>query len=347
MLSSLDIKTIFTNDFLKLKEKVEHRFYTTAISFAQDFSEVFRHGINTDPPLSESVVAKELEKSAPVKKTMMDIRERRRLAKRIIKVVQPQLEMAAKAEADIDDKPVEMTVKAVEQLLEAGLVIGPDPVSAPSGNAGSHENINMDHDLDIEMAEANDAHQMNGRIDLQADLEQERRFVTADVEMQDVDADGEHEDDVEESIVITLPAVSEVDAALSQSKSEQVNGAKNTATPPDSTGYVSAPESIQPAPQTPPISNGDTTNENAEILRHGGVFLYLKDFNPVGTSIVPGDENASVVSDELSVMDDEELRGLGGEIGEMGIAFAAPVVPAVTPGKAKKAKAKKRSKGRR
>ena len=120
------------------------------------------------------------------------------------------------------------------------------------------------------------------------------------------------------------------------------NGVKNASTPPDTNGYVTAPESQPPAPPTPPVSNGGHAADNTD-LNTGGVLWYLKDFQPEGTSIV--DPHASRMSEELSDMDDEELKVLGGDIDEAD----GEVVGAVgtSPSKSKKSKAKKRWRGYR
>jgi len=267
------------------------------------------------------------------------VKERRRLARRIMKAVQPQLQEAAKAEAEVAGRSVELAIKEIEQLLEAAVVIGPDLTSTVSLTNGE---TRIDHDADTEMTEAgaNEMEEVNGQRTSEVDLVQQDPDAPADIEMGD---------EPQELEGIPSP-VAEVESKKSPSKSTKVNGIKNTATPPDSNGYVSAPESINPALQTPPISNGDTNNDSSDTLTQGGIPWFLKEFDPIGTSALPSnDDTASRASEELSEMDDEELRGLGGDIGEMDglLAPVAPVVPIISPSKAKKGKAKKKGKSRR
>src|SRR5882757_6893051 len=122
----LDIKAIFTDGLLGLQKKVQERFYAKALDFTHDLSDLFRAGINTEPqPKPETAVAKELEKSSPSKKTVLDVRGRRSLGKRILKAVQAQLEAAVRAEADISGQPAEKQLKEFEQLIESALQTGP------------------------------------------------------------------------------------------------------------------------------------------------------------------------------------------------------------------------------
>jgi NuA3 HAT complex component NTO1 len=283
------------------------------------------------------------------------MKARKSLAKRIIKAVQPTLEAAVRAETDISNKPVDSFLKELEELLDASLHSRRDSVSVSMGEAVSLGDI----EGDVEMADAsqgkdNDVEHRNG--DDGAEQQSETYYKNAgkdeDAEMHDEDASHELEEDdivavvaagdleMAEDTIIAEP-LTEVNGNISPSKGH-TNGVKNTSTPPDTNGYVTAPETQQPAPPTPPISNGGHAPENAD-LNTGGLLWYLKEYQPEGTSIV--DPHSSGMSEDLSDMDDEELKVLGGDVNEANGQVVG--VGSASASKAKKGKAKKRAKPNR
>lgn len=324
------------------------------MSFAHDFANVFRNGIISEPPIKpDTAVTRELERSSTFKKTALDIKERRKLGKRILKTVQSQLEKAVQAEADISSKPRDRLVADLEQLLETTYVAGPDSIAVSLGDAGSLAETEVDQDT--AMAENHD--QSNERATRSSPSKIRHADTPAsgsgDVEMQDVDATGE---DVDDDTVFPLTtgddtinidtALLEVNGNVSQVKMDHTNGIKQTGTPPDTNGYVSSQEVIQPSPPTPPVSNGDTTSDQADILNNGGIPYYLKDFGPEGTTLLQGGDVMSSFGDELSEMDDEELKGLGVDFMADPADVVGTAIAAIPAPKAKKGKAKKKG-GRR
>lgn len=284
------------------------------------------------------------------------MKARKALAKRIIKAVQSQLEAAVRAEADISNKPAESLLKDMEEHLEASLQSRRDSVSVSMGEAVSLG----DAEGDVEMADASQSKE-NGvehtigddEAEQQNECHDKEEGKDEDLEMQDEDAPHEIDDgdalavvaagemDFAEDTIAAEP-LAEVNGNISSSKG-LTNGVKNTSTPPDTNGYVTALETQQPAPPTPPISNGGHAADNAD-LNTGGVLWYLKDFQPEGTSIV--DPHSSRLSEDLSDMDEEDLKVLGGDVNEADAQIAGAVGSA-SASKAKKGKAKKRAKPNR
>jgi NuA3 HAT complex component NTO1 len=287
------------------------------------------------------------------------MKERKRLAKRIIKAIQPQLEAAARAEADITSKPTDQLLKEVEQLLEYSLE-SRELVSL--GQPSSVGDADAEHEQDVDMVDASHAstngiENNNGDTgsELTADLETAGATDSIDVDMQDLDAPGEEIDEADEFAAvpsgpsetgdtintgINTSTLSELNGNVSPSKTNHAHGLKNTHTPPDTNGYVSAPEKEQPTPPTPPVSNGGSSVENIETLTQGGVPWYMKDFEPEGTSIR---EAVSTLREDVSDADEDELRGLGG-VGE-GDGEVVSTIAVSSPSKTKKGKAKKKAKG--
>jgi NuA3 HAT complex component NTO1 len=330
--NSLDIKMVFMDGLLNLKKKVQDRFYTTAMCFAHDLCNVFHSGVVTQPsPDSEIVLSSEIKK--PV---VMDIKERKKLGKRIVKAIQPQLQMAVRAEADINGKSADDLLKELDQLLDASVQPTGDTISVSVGDSHSLADADARHERDVEMASGVE-HSSHGNESAEGSRKQSING-SEDVEMQDTDAPGE---EVDEGIGSTEEAsdkaLAEVDGNVSQTKAEQVNGIKN-ANKPDTNGAAKPQQ-----PPTPPLSNGDASTDQSDPLANGGIPWYLKEFHPEGTSIVQergtGKDAVSQLSEDLSDMDDEALKGLGIDVDESGDAIVAAVAGIPKP---KKAKAKKK-----
>jgi len=260
------------------------------------------------------------------------LRGRRSLAKRILKAVQPQLEAAVRAEADISGKSTEKQLKELELAIEAALQTGPDSISL----GGSVADAEGDHDRDVEMTDAAQ-HKINGHHGSKVTSN------SADVDMEDADAPGEDDEDaiiaVGEDTIDTGAALTEVNGNVSQTKPNHINGNKNATTPPDTNGYSSAPEHMQPSPPTPPVSNRDISTDHVDFLAKGGVPWYLKDFQPEGTSLLQGNEGGASFNDILDMDEDAIANGDYGEV--IGAAIIA------SPSKSKKGKAKKKARGSR
>jgi NuA3 HAT complex component NTO1 len=280
-----------------LEERVADRFYTTATAFAQDLCNVFHNGIVSPPaPQAEQPLAIELKK--PV---ITDIRERRRLAKRIIKTIQPQLQAAVRAEADISGKSVEILVRDLDQLLETSVQSNGDTISVSIGDTGSQA------DADVQMINGGSVENEDAIVDPLIDGSE-------DVEMKDLSLSGEDNSQLNCSTVAkaTDATLTEVDGNIFSGNSDHSNGIKGHKAH-DING-VNGP-SQHHNPPTPPLSNGDPTNgQNNDFLVAGGTPWFLEEFHPDGTTISQekwtGRDALSRLSEDLSDMDEATLNGL-------------------------------------
>lgn len=150
-------KDVFRAALAGLQAKLNERYYTNTLAFVQDLSNAVRSTINevllqinykTTPPADEASAATdalangngngEVTAAPAVTATpkltaaaaLIEARDRKRLAKRILKAVQPMLETAIRAEADITRVPLEPLQKELEQLLEASVELQPASGSA-------------------------------------------------------------------------------------------------------------------------------------------------------------------------------------------------------------------------
>lgn len=326
----LDSKMVFRDGLLELSRKVQDRYYTTTMAFAQHLFNIIHTGVVIQPsPDSEIVLSSEIKK--PV---VMDIKERKKLGKRIVKAIQPLLHTALRVEADVNGKSAENLLKDLDEKLDASVQPTGDTIAVSVGDSNSLADVDAMHERDIIMA--NGVEQSNHE-DEPAEGSRKQSTRSEDVEMQDVDAPGEVDDEiVEPTEQVPDKALAEVDGNVTQSNAEQANGLENDKNP-DINGTDNAQH-----PLTPPLSNGDSTTDNNDPLVNGGIPWYLKEFHPEGTSIVQeravGKDAVSQISEDLSDMDDDELKGLGIDVDDT----VDSIVAVAGVSKPRKAKAKKK-----
>lgn len=313
MICRLD-KGVFAEGLSTLQANLDVRFYTTTLAFTHDLCEVINVGINSELKKVDS--ADEESVATLGKISYDDPRYRKALGKRILKAVQPQLEIALKTEAEISSKPLDSLQKELEDMLEASLEIGTSTSAAavPEGDATAANQ-------DVEMADA-----PNGEITVAEDGEAKAE----DADEMEVDAEGELDDDNIEVATARAEAQGPESSSSSVAGHEGNGKAADTKpaapaapdtsdTPPATNGYQAAPPPAQPAPPTPPQSIGSLgTQVSADPLSEGGIAWHMKDFKLRGTTILadqwPGRDAIRTLSEELSDMDDRELEGLGFDV---------------------------------
>lgn len=306
---------------MELQTKLDERYYTATLAFVHDLCDAVNTVINTEPKPTNQPQLKLESVVAPVKHDFSDIRDRKRLGKRILKSVQSQLESALRIEADATNKTFDTLRTELENLLECSLEV------RPSKQTSSTQQTEIGVSQDVIMVDSSAA-------EITVGGETSDDGATTDVAMIDAEGDLEDEDrNIEvatsadgtvEHHVTAKGKKSVVDNKLDSSDLEPAD------TPPATNGYVTAPASVQPGPPTPPQSNGSFGRQATESLAEGGIPWYLQDFEPVGTTAVPEQPRPERVaarspSEALSEMDDDELTGLGAEINE-GSITASPAV---------------------
>lgn len=300
----------------------------------QDLGVVFSVGISTEPPAQPEV---DVHNTSPSKKPTVDIKERRKLAKRIIKAVQPQLEAALRAEADISGISFEKELKKIEHLWEACLEVEAGPQRDTEGDMTMTEEGHANH---------NGVDHTNGDFGSEnQDEDLVNSLVPGDVDMEDVDAPHDEDDiivDVDtthlkaDGDTITTAALAEVNGNRPPVK---VNGLKNTDVSADTNGYAPISENGQLGALTLALWN---SNDNAAVdnaLIEGGVPQFLRGyFNIDGTNITEIVRDELRASEELSEMDDDQVNDLIAD-SDKAVGEAVPDVPVA---KSKKGKNKKR-----
>lgn len=329
-------KDLFEDGLLMLQRRVEERYYAKAIPFVQDLGEVIHEGIITTPGPAQSAEGRVENPDAPAPKNpFADIRERRKLGKRILKAVQPQLETALRIESEISSRPFEALQRDLEARIEASL----DTQQAIT--VGSNEN----EGLDSIMVDASDpseirvqtANQQEGSESVNDDPMDLELATSGNIEVNTtglgiVDGDTGDVDMTDEGDL----------------KTHLTNGAVVSQTPPNSNGEDTTPrQGTHNGPPSPPQSNG-SLGKPLDPLADGGVLWYLKAYQLQGTSILEerwtaGRDAMRMLSEDLTDLDDEELKGLGVDVN--GTVTAAeedgdePAEPITSPVKTRASKA--------
>lgn len=317
---SLD-KDLFTNGLDDLQSRVNRRFYTSAMAFAQDLGDVIGTRIANAPSSAHrgGEPRTEVGDASPAKTNFSDIRERRKLGKRILKAVQPLLEAALRVESEISNKPYETLQKELDNLVEASI--------DTSRIATTSDTTKQEEGEDTIMVDAVDSSEItvkSGPIDAGASGDPD-----ADGDPMDTTEDGAEGQDAG-NIQVNTSGLGIVNvkpeepptASPRKSKRGRSNGPPTSETPPGSEEYANlAPSDVQTGPPTPPQSNGSLGKEPLDPLTDGGVLWYLKSMQPQGTSIlgehwVGGRDAVRMLSEELTDLDDEELKGLRAEVDE-------------------------------
>ena len=299
-LSRLD-RDVFRKGLEKLQAHVDRRVFVTVLSFAQELGEVISDGIASTPTSSSetsSVSRFAAADAPPAKISYSDMRDRRKLGKRILKAVQPILEAALKVEAEISSKSIDTLLGELEALMETGL-------EASQKQEAEEE--------DTIMVDAPDSSEITVRGGHGA--------VTMDVTDEDGRGDNIEVNTSGLGIVnVKAEESSTVVPSPRKSKRGKGSGMQTSETTPDSNDYdkLSRTEGTG-GPPTPPLSNGSMGKEPHGPLGEGGVLWYMKDLQPVGTSVVVDSRDDVYATgtrllseDEASDPDDEGPMSLRG-----------------------------------
>jgi NuA3 HAT complex component NTO1 len=345
---------------MDIYKRLQSRERVLATALAQDLGLVFKKGVETLPiikPEEDTSVT-----TTATKQAIHELKERKKLAKRIIKAIQPQLEVAVHAEADLTQQSGDKMIQDLERLFETCVAATPESVIEGSQyTINEQEPTGMDVDpKDDEEAEVDESKgtcsldtytgiKINPREAaaleqaVQEEMNDADEVVPISTTSNDVSQDEEQEvDDTSTELKPNLP----------------LNGIKSQ-TPPETNGYAEPPQHQQPQPPTPPISNvgaastisQDPNTDTTSFLTEGGRPWYLKDYDPVSSTFaepeIAAPETVRSVTDELSEIDDDELNDLGVDT-EMGEALDVREVdgkPAAAVERTKKGKVKRRWKG--
>ncbi|KAA8646976.1 hypothetical protein EYZ11_000139 [Aspergillus tanneri] len=333
----LDGKAVFRQGLLSIRTKLEERYYTSVSAFSADLARVFTSEIGVQPAGDTAELQMQISGRAP--ELSLEQREKRTLAKRIIRAIQPALEDAIKRESELNRKPFEQELKELDLMLETSVLshrdsdVDPSETSgsagreAPSSLSGSEEKGEEEMVLVARPEPCDNAEE--------AAALPEKSEETAST-MPDADQPERSEATTEpttqekpsktESALPAEPAGPAVQEAGNQDVDMTVT---NVPPPTEEQPKVNGEthriesdnaESIKPNPETakgpltpPPSFKGDQQFP----LSQGGIQWYMQPFDPVGTTIHEerwtGRDVMRGMSEELSELDEDELKDLVGD----------------------------------
>jgi len=301
---------VFTHAFNELKSRVHDYYYVSAILFANDLAIAFTTGIRTELPKSSAVPTIEAETSSPSRKSIPDIRERRNIAKRIIRAVLPKLEEVIRAEALVAERSIEVELDRLRNLLDSCT----DIASKLTGEGAAEDNQPRGSEQAKEPSVNGQSQSGNGSVDME-------------------DAPGEDEDSIH---VMSTNVVDQL--SVSGNSDVNVNGYM----PQEDNGINLSRANGQTTMDDIETSSSAPGDAARETLSNGGVPRFLiESFHVDGTHITPlnGKAAEAAVSEDLSDLEDAD-----GEVDESGI--EKPTASAPSAAKHKKGK-KKRVRGKK
>lgn len=310
----LDPRGVFAPSLQAIKARLESRFYTTVATFSADLAHIFTNEIGVQP--AEDTAELQMQMGGRAPELSLDQREKRKLAKRIIKSIQPSLEDAIRKESELSGRPFEKELKELDAIFESGVL---------------SRRVSVIEATDIEFHSADHA-SANGAMEAEGDGQlsatkahsPEDSLVAKkddDVPMPDVDTQQGTPLTNEETEKKHTEPNGIITAAPSHEASSNGDGladASKTATETTENGLVKKENGtgnrvVGPNnPLTPPLSSQGDQQQGP--LAQGGIQWYMQPFDPIGTTIHEerwtGRDVMRGMSEELSELDEDELEGL-------------------------------------
>ena len=269
----------YRQGLLELGERIKHGHFVTVASFSSKLVQVFATtlggGASTFAEIIQQVTGRAQDMS-------QEDRDRRAVARRVLKAIQPQLEDALRKEGELTGRPFAQQMKELDEaLLSRRGSLAESEVIVESVEVPKINGVSTPHDEDVEMTDA-------------ASGEQEQL------------PNGTHEE--------VATAIEQVETATLPVK----NG-NGTHTPPPSTNGIkhdplAIEEAVQDPPIEPPTPPMSLEGQNQPTIGAGGIPWYVEQFDPDGTTVYEerwtGQQVLREMSEELSEMDEDELGAL-------------------------------------
>jgi NuA3 HAT complex component NTO1 len=288
MLDRLD-RGLFRNSLLALREKVLRKEHTTVASFSNDVVSAINSEFgNSAVSLAELIALV----SGRAEDMSAEERDRRTLARRIVKGIEPLIENATRNEAELNGRPYAEQIREMDEALLSRRGSLAQSVEVPvlsSVELKPDVGIASPVDGDVEMIDAPSTMEQHPHIE---EMAKEPKAPAGQVDLV------KHED---------LHPGNQLVSANTPPAS--MNGFRHE---PNINGDLPTEQIQQVEPPTPPMS---LQGHSQLVQVEGGIPWYVEQFDPVGTTIFEerwtGPEVLRDMSEELSEMDEDELQGLG------------------------------------
>ncbi|OJJ44894.1 hypothetical protein ASPZODRAFT_134303 [Penicilliopsis zonata CBS 506.65] len=317
----LDGKGFFRGGFASIRTKLQERNYTSVAAFSADLAAVFTSEIGVQPAGDTAELQMQISGRDP--ELNSEQREKRKMAKRIIKAIQPALEDAIRSESELNRRPFEKELKELDVILENSVLsrrgslvesadvaenTEPQDLAAPSTLSDNVADL-------LAKSEPTPGPEMPTHIATPAAAEEEKEKEADHLATAEEPSASAPTDETLISAAETKFTDHLTTAVMSTSDSGvAINGELK---PDHDTTNPQPPVQLpaaQKAPPTPPLSfQGD----QQAPLAQGGIQWYMQPFDPVGTTIHEerwtGRDVMRGMSEELSELDEEELEDLVGD----------------------------------
>ncbi|KAL4967653.1 putative PHD finger domain protein [Aspergillus stella-maris] len=311
----LDSKGIFRLGLFAIRTKLEQRYYPSVSSFSAHLASVFTSEIGVQPAGDTAELQMQISGRAP--ELSLEQREKRKMAKRIIKAIQPALEDAIRKESELNRQPFEQELKDLDVMLGDSVLSGrgseidsgeraddeTDDKPGPSGDETDKMDVDPDSTTSKEVksdAPDNTTESAVPEADTVQTTEQLEHQETEEPAM-DVDNAGE------------VPATTDAASTPAHPADETQAPEAFEAAGEQEAGILAAPDQINDDPKVP-LSPPPLHGDQHHFLSQGGIQWYMQPFDPVGTTIHEerwtGREVMRGLSEELSELDEEELNDL-------------------------------------
>jgi NuA3 HAT complex component NTO1 len=134
----LDGKGTFAAGLLCIRKRLEERFYPSVASFSADLASLFTSEIGVESAGDTAELQEQIAGRASG--LSIEQREKRKLAKRIIKAIQPALEDAIRKESELNRKPFEKELKELDVILDHSVM-------------SRRDSLDMEGDTEMETAQ--------------------------------------------------------------------------------------------------------------------------------------------------------------------------------------------------
>ena len=273
-------KKIFQEGFSVLGSRLKERYYTSVAAFSADFSVV----LSTTMGLPMAADRLEIEAHfAGDRELILEFRNRRTVAKRILRAVQNALQEAMYNESELSGRPFEKELRDLDLLCENGMRSRRDSIAGSLGEPAS------DHGREVTRLSNGTTDEWQNNNDLEAAQD------SIEVELASKSINQNHHPTPDDS-----------------NSTPPSNGINIGHHMPNGTAELPGGRSSEDnvGPPTPPLSSAG----QLQALSGGGIPWYMEPFDPDGTTIHEerwtGRELVRGMSEELSDMDEAELSGL-------------------------------------
>lgn len=302
---------------MSVRSKLVERAYTSVATFSADLARVFTSEIGVQPAGDTAELQMQISGRAP--ELSLEQREKRKLAKRIIKAIQPALEDAIKKESELNGKPFEKELKDLDLILENSVSSRRASISGGSAEQETPEKVVVTNGVNGDNEEQAQA------ITKAEPGDESPHVASADAtdDMVMLDANQQEAPNPVDNDPGPAPAPMAAAASMPGSESENIQAVDaHVVSDPTTIGIIKDDESdssqlpsqamaAQQGPPTPPLS----FEEDQQLpLAQGGIMWYMQPFDPIGTTIHEerwtGRDVMRGMSEELSELDEDELNDL-------------------------------------